>query len=555
MASRGLLFRHGTYYARLVIPEDARPSLDGKREFRERLGTDKRQAERDVHGAMDRFHRRVAEARKVLSPANSVPGRPMSLAEVARAYHARALAFDDGERQAESQGHGVDFPPGWSDPYRTLLGKVAARRASDEEAEAAVGWAIQEDQAKLGTEPWRRLAQTLAAAQLDAMDRQADRDAGNFGDIPKLAILDPAKDATPPKAVAATPRALRPESLSPLREFVHLMHAEKTAVRPSTRAEQITAVRFFEEWMGGPTPAHAITRRDLLGYKEALQKTPVKYATRFPGRTLPEAIKANAERKIPHPVLSATTINGKWLSHLQTLFAWAVRNDYLPDNPAQGVRVDLGKADAEPSRVPFTGEEMRAILASPDLLTPSTERAWGVLVAAFTGMRVGEVAQLRLDGIVREDGVLVFQTTGELKNAGSRRSVPVHGELLSRGLDQRITALRAVGEVHLFPEWMAKAKARLDTALRNGKVIQSPYGDIHAHWFVKSLLASASITDKRKRFHSLRHTFKTALARAGVPREISDAITGHADHTAGGRYIHAAPLQAMAEAIAKVSFG
>ena len=59
-------------------------------------------------------------------------------------------------------------------------------------------------------------------------------------------------------------------------------------MRASTRAEQITAVRFFEEWMGGPTPAHAVTRRDLLGYKEALQKTPVKYATRFPGRTLPE---------------------------------------------------------------------------------------------------------------------------------------------------------------------------------------------------------------------------------------------------------------------------
>lgn len=139
MGVRGLQSRHGTFYARLVIPEDARPALDGKAELRERLGTDRRQAERDVHGAMDRFHRRVAEARKTLSPTKPVSGRTVTLTDLARAHYARELAFDDAERMAQAKGHAVDFPPGWFDPYRALLRKVAARLASDEEAEAAIG--------------------------------------------------------------------------------------------------------------------------------------------------------------------------------------------------------------------------------------------------------------------------------------------------------------------------------------------------------------------------------------------------------------------------------
>ena len=139
MAVRGLLFRHGTYYARLVVPEDARPALDGKAELRKRLGTDRRQAERDVHGAMDRFHKRVAEARRTVAPGKPVPARPMSLAEVAQAHHARELAFEDAERRAKASGRTVDLSAGWGNPYKALLRKVAARLASDDEAEAAIG--------------------------------------------------------------------------------------------------------------------------------------------------------------------------------------------------------------------------------------------------------------------------------------------------------------------------------------------------------------------------------------------------------------------------------
>jgi len=558
MGVRGLLFRHGAYYARLVIPVELRPALDGKTEFRERLGSDRVKAERDSHAAMAGFHKRVAEARRTLTPASPAPDVRMTLSDMARAHYAEALASDDDERAANSRGF-PGAPREWREPYRAMLRSVASRRASDEEIGATIGWALDgfarwgTTKAQPGTKEWRRLGQTLAAVQLDAMEREAERDKGNFDGAPRLTVLDPVK--VPPTEVPADAARVRgPESLLPLNQIVTLMHREKSNIRPSTHEEQRIAVRYFEEFLGEPLPIHAITRRHILRYKDALPKVPVKYASRFPGKTLPEAIEANAKRSDPYPTLAAITINNKWLTHLKSLFRWAAANDYVPDDPARGVRLNLGKADAEPTRIAFSIGDLATILAIPVFDPPSSEREWAVVIAMHTGMRVGEMAQLRLDGILKERGTLVFTISGDVKNNGSRRLVPVHSELLKRGLAERIESLKAAGKVHLFPEWIAKAQARLAFAKASGKVIQSPFADIHAHWFITSVLRQAGVTDRRKTFHSIRHTFKTELSRAGVTREISDALTGHSDASAGAKYVHAAPIEAMAAAVEQLDF-
>jgi integrase len=58
-------------------------------------------------------------------------------------------------------------------------------------------------------------------------------------------------------------------------------------------------------------------------------------------------------------------------------------------------------------------------------------------------------------------------------------------------------------------------------------------------------------------FHSFRHSLKTALARHGVNRDVSDMITGHKDQSVGGIYIGEAALtmiEAMSEGINRVRF-
>jgi site-specific recombinase XerD len=49
-------------------------------------------------------------------------------------------------------------------------------------------------------------------------------------------------------------------------------------------------------------------------------------------------------------------------------------------------------------------------------------------------------------------------------------------------------------------------------------------------------------------FHSLRHSFTSILANAGVPEELQMALTGHKERSVHQRYTHQ-ELQRLAEAI------
>jgi integrase len=406
------------------------------------------------------------------------------------------------------------------------------------------------------TAEWRQLARSLAAVQLEALARADERDEGDLTGEPKLPVLrhDTPADVLPISGDKA--RILCAESKLPLSQILPRMHAEKRNLRDSTKAEQRVAVRMFEEFLGEPTPVYKISRRTMIDYKNALLQTPSNYLTRFKGKSLPQAIEANKRRKEPFPILSVTTINGKWLTHVGSIFQWAANNGFLPDNPCQHVRVDEGKSGGEPSRVPFTADDLAKIFGHPSFADPVAydEREWAVLIALFTGMRGGEIAQLTLEGIKRERGELVFTVGGKLKNEGSRRIVPVHSTLSALGLERRIERLRKTGKTFLFPEWYARAEEIMTNAARKGHTTQSAYAEVIPKAFNRFLLKQVEITDTRKVFHSFRHTFKTSLSHAGVSREVNDVLTGHHDNSAGAGYVHDISIDRMKKAIEKLHF-
>jgi integrase len=56
-------------------------------------------------------------------------------------------------------------------------------------------------------------------------------------------------------------------------------------------------------------------------------------------------------------------------------------------------------------------------------------------------------------------------------------------------------------------------------------------------------------------FHSLRHSFTTALEAAGVPRTTIDELTGHEGTGETSRYTKGLPLPLLRDAVAKVDYG
>lgn len=293
-----------------------------------------------------------------------------------------------------------------------------------------------------------------------------------------------------PMAASSTPTG------ATLSDVLKAFHKERSAggrsLAAKTMDEHRSAVRMFEEHLGEALSVRAITRKHALDYKRALLDTPTRYTLRFPGLTLPQAIKANAKRKEPFETLNPQTINMKWLSHLSSIFEWAANNGYLDSNPAKGVRVDTGSVTHK------------------------------------------ERTRLTLADIREEQGALVFDLAGASKNEHGKRLVPVHADLIRLGLPAYVERLRKRGETRLFPDWQP--------------------GDKVNRWFLRTFLPGKGITDTAKVFHSFRHMLKSELARTGCSRQLSDLITGHADQSVAATYVHDAPLRRMQAALDKVNF-
>lgn len=389
-----------------------------------------------------------------------------------------------------------------------------------------------------GTKAWSDLADALTRAEIEALERTFERDRGVFSGQPSDPLLTSQDlDARPEQAFANNRQSL------PLSEALAAFHDERSAgastLAPKTMEEHRNAVRMFNEFVGSDMQIATITKKHIIDYKQALLKTPNRYTMRFPGLTLPQAIQANMKLVEPFATLAPKTINMKWLSHLSGVFNWAFDNCHIEFNPSKGVSVDTGKkAHQEPSRLAFTKAELKAIFGHSMFADPATYslRQWALLIMLFTGVRnSSEMARMKLENIYFEQGVPVFDLIDASKNQGSKRLVPIHKDLIRLGLLDYVENLKKRGETLLFPEW----------AERPDKVND---------WFNDVYLVSLGLKSKKKVFYCFRHTLATELARAGVPRELSKMISGHALQEVASIYIQASPIELMASELNKVKF-
>ncbi len=541
---RHLIVKSGRFYARLRVPDAVRPFL-GKREFITPLGPDRKTALDALPAAVAAMKAEIAAAERQLAkprpdyrPALS-PRRQMAPAEIAHDHLTRQLAFDSAIRDTGHEAITLGFPD--EDYVRQLRELVAGRIIDPLPGPIAAALDNARERGNLTNEP--ATIRLLARSELLVLETGMHRDEGEPDPAIPAELIPAPREATP----AQHARIIGRDSTKTLSELLPRFASEKNA-RPGTANEYAVAVRMFEEFLSEPKPAFEITRQTIIDYKNALTETPSNYTMRFPGMTLPEAIKANKARKQPFPPLNATTISDKWLARLHSLFAWCVANAIMPDNPAAGVKVDRAKGATKPARVPFTPTDLTKIFGTR---VADPEKHWMMLIALFTGMRASEIAQLKLDSIRHERAVLVFAIEEEVKNAGSRRIVPVHSTLLALGLEKRIAELRQAGEERLFPKWFAQGQKLM---VSSSRTVNQPYANFLPRWFIRTYLPDVKVPAEGRVFHSFRHTLKSALARAGVPRSISDEITGHDDESSGAGYIHDSAVEAMSEALEKVIF-
>lgn len=263
-------------------------------------------------------------------------------------------------------------------------------------------------------------------------------------------------------------------------------------------------------------------------------------------RVTPETVVAFKDHRLAQinprtgkPV-SPKTVKDSDLAALKSIFGWAVANRLLPENPAEGITI---KGVGRPVRTRskgYTDDEAAAVLRAAfdvragleDAKTHAAKR-WVPWLCAYTGARVGEVAQLRKQDLRRErDGWIVIITpeAGTVKGKQARE-VPLHPHLIELGFPEFV---RASPEGHLFVR-----------PGRDGDVLGPLKGlKNRLREFVREIVPDERVQP----FHAWRHRFKTVSRELGIDPMIIDAIQGHTSRSVSDSYGEAT-IKAMRLAI------
>lgn len=567
MKSNLLQRPNGRFYARIVVPKSLRKAL-GKTELTRALGADRRTANELLPGVLASMRAELKAAReneksKVVQRLASRPGKTLSFQQMALAHYQDQIQFDEELRNTRPE-YALGF---YDEKEVDRLQSVISGAATNEEMRLAVGLIIDKFRASRNTDidydhpDFRPLSRVLAVAQLEAIKRQAERDDGDFTGKPDHPALQPESTTAKAPADPVNARLIGPDSDKPLSQLMEKFLTERKSSE-STNYECYVSLRMFEEAQGEDMPAYRVTRSVMQDFKRKLAETPANYAKRFPNTALPDAIEKNKKLNAPFPVLSAKTINDKYLSKLHSFFNWCASNDIVPDNPVAGVKV-ARSSDDEAAREHFRPTDLTKIFAPKHFATDGKlgEFEWATLISLFSGLRASELAQMQLDSIRTQQGILCFAVEESTKNQSSKRLVPVHSQLIALGLETYVARLRKKGETHLFPVWYAKGmKAKADaqdkaaSKGKNAATLNHYFPRFIPKVFNNAHRSAVGIHDPKKTWHSFRHTFKTGLAQAGVIRSTRDDICGHSDNSAGAAYVHDTSVEAMRDAIEKLKF-
>jgi integrase len=248
---------------------------------------------------------------------------------------------------------------------------------------------------------------------------------------------------------------------------------------------------------------------------------------------------------------SNRTVNN-YAQTMQAIFQSAHnRGRHTGDNPFE----DMRRKVAAEQREKFTAEELAKIFAalpteiSPKRHSPESALPWAVRIAAFTGMRLEEIAQLGVRDIetrgTNGGTVTVFDIhnggNNHLKNDSSARAIPIHSELVRAGLLKYIKALPKDGL--LFPGLKRRSS--------KGDKIGARVGELF-----RKLLISLEMKRDGLCFHSFRHTVAQRLEAAAVSQTDAARVLGHTiEGESYGTYSSGPGLTRLAAVVEEINYG
>jgi integrase len=296
--------------------------------------------------------------------------------------------------------------------------------------------------------------------------------------------------------------------------------ADKTALRHEQMMTE------FVEFLGHRAPLNiaAISSKDIAGFRDHRQSRG----------------------------LAPSTLNTD-MTVLSAAFNAALRQGHISVNPCLAIEPLKNKTQRKGV---FTPEQVTAILEAiedmefaaprggklPKDRNEALRRDWKglILVAFYSGLRLGDAANLRFKHIDLVSEIKTLRL--DQGKTGAEIVIVIHPVL-----EDYLLSLSApeTDEAFIFPTLAQRNIAALSKAF--GKIME------RAHIEQRVIREKSESSESGRKvfalsFHSLRHSFTSILANAGVPEETRMELTGHKERAVHQRYTHR-ELQRLAEAI------
>jgi integrase len=324
------------------------------------------------------------------------------------------------------------------------------------------------------------------------------------------------------------PRARKPLSL-----FLPAYLQEKAGQVASKTLEEIgTKIRIFTDAIGD-LEVHAYTRDHLLEFRDLLDEMPCHAIKHLGTDSLKQAITLNGRRQVPLPAIGPVTVEAKYLIAVRGVFSYLVERGVLKANPVDGIKSRQILDDVEDlldveKRLPFTKDQVRRLIVQSECESRVSADYWWSRVSPFTGLRIGEFAQLNVADIREHYGRpcidLLHTPDGDsvsakrraqlqLKSDAAYRILPLTGIVLESGFPEHVERRRreAGPLAPLFPH---------ETPDRHGLFGQNLSKRIGRD-------IDRVSDDPRLVAHSGRHFFAACCDEIGMPIALRNTFMGH----------------------------
>lgn len=226
---------------------------------------------------------------------------------------------------------------------------------------------------------------------------------------------------------------------------------------------------------------------------------------------------------------SPKTMNAH-LAHLAAFFRRLKRLGAIHHSPVDAFEPVKDFEGFLPARQPYAIDQLREIFDPESFIKWASQyphRWWGPILGLYTGVRVGEIAQLRVRDIEQVKGIWCMHVRRTLraqsiKNGNSERCIPLPPSIIDAGFLTYVQEVKKAKLDRLFPH--LKAGISKKTGQPNG----SGYGQGLSMQFSKYVHSVLDLPEQVA-FHVFRHTLATALKDAGVADQITGTLTGHTD--------------------------